>query len=340
MGVQNWNKPKTYEQGKRHFAYTPIIFTANMEGEIEEASLQVYAGWETERVLLATLTATSINYQAKIDIAPICRAQFTQDIPDRRSAVIEDSNLSQRFSVKLGDTFYQYVVQNAVSQVGADGEKDLETQVTQDGRDMYYFTIPDGEGGNVQVISEVSVISDDDSRKIEIDGVEYTLEAGKTYRIRMIHQEDADAIYALTGTHLRIVDASDCDSPAMVRWVNRKGGVEYFCFHRRQYKVKTAQTKALREVYMENPKNYHTNRMATGVEGSRSVRMGANGLTREEHDLLTKMPYSPCIQWYDIANEVWEGVTVKSFSNTEDTMLMSYDFEIELKCPAIRMQFD
>ena len=71
-----------------------------------------------------------------------------------------------------------------------------------------------------------------------------------------------------------------------------------------------------------------------------NVALGKLGLAPDAVlDFLTRLPYSPYIEWYEEDDYQWTQVTVQEFKNEERTDSPSHPYEVTLLCPAINMQF-
>lgn len=338
MDIQSWDYPNWEE---RQFAYTPIIFRAYTSDDSEEVELPIYRGRGASGEPETVLHAMPMNGVASFDVAPIVRSWLARELDTmiRQSDKTEEPLLYTNFSVIIDideeTTVCSYFVQNAVSQTGADGSKTWgqdDFRITQDGRKIVLAYWDDEAAPQVTVAFRNSMT---------IGGK--TFDAYKTYNFYITGVGPDTwwsrlnlASYGYTFEDRR---SNRCGG-SLVRWVNRKGGIETYFFSAPSYKVKSAKTTASREIYMEYPEQYRTNREPIAVEGSRRLRLGAYNISAEDMDLLTKMPYSPVIEWYDLSNAMWTGCRVNQFQSEEKSNGTGFTFEIELELPAVRMQFE
>lgn len=374
-GITLWSIPDPVD--RRHFAFHPFIFIGK-RFLFETADYPIPSGAKTynggtstvfqaiDRVdeillpihdedgnLVTTLTADTMDGEASFDAGTIVRTWFSSTMQDNdyENYGEPDRMLSVQMKVYLDDdaptTATTYIVQNAVSQSGSDGDKEFEGNIFgQDNKHIVVWSADDDATPTVTVLLK---------NNVNIDGTLY--EGGHTYQFEIGSRtvlEHLDTFLGLIEAGFTIEDddyIERCGGNAL-RWLNRKGAIEYYVFRQGMSKTKTASTKAVREVYGTNYKDMRGNRLAIDVEGKRSVTLRATGLTYDELDLLTKMPYSPRIQWFDHDNDMWVDVTVEQFSNEEVTKLRHtrasgelvstdnlYTFEVTLACPAINMQF-
>lgn len=371
-GFVLWSCP---DSSDRHFAFHPIMFvgklfffsttnypapsgaqtyssgTGTVYQVINEAHEVLLPIYDNESHLVTTLHADTIAGEARFDVSTIVRTWFNTTMQDNdfNNYGMEDKMLSTKFEVHLDPSASaetEYVVQNAVSQVGSDGAKSFSADVF--GQDNKHIVLWDTDADSCPTISVLI--------KTQKTVAGRSLNVGWSYQLPVSSQSDwltLNAALGLTAAGFTFEDATGSQCGAnCVRWLNRKGAIEYFVFRRGMSKQKTASTKTMREVYSEDYADIRTNRQATEVDGKRSITLRADGLTYDELDFLTKLPYSPHIQWFDPDNDMWVGVTVEQFDNTEVTKLRTlrnsgvlrntdnlYSFEITLQCPAINMQF-
>lgn len=139
--------------------------------------------------------------------------------------------------------------------------------------------------------------------------------------------------------NLRIIDCP-FELTFPIRWRNRKGVAEYYTFLGNGYKIKESKTTGVKDRYIEDASLVNTNRIPYAIDASRKLKLGINNATTEEIDVLTKLPYSPWIEWYDYANMMWTRVSVAEFKNTEQMNSAGNDFEITFECPAVNTQFE
>ena len=336
---------------------TRNTYTAyNATDIVQSVSLEIYK--EDGTTLIAELKAETHNGKAVFDVSAYIRTLFADDMQDYdyENYYEADKMLAAMFKTHLSinsSNAQIYVVQNAVSQIGSDGEKGFSSNVfPQDNKRIVLWSTDDDAAPTVTVLFRTNTT---------IDSVLY--EAGHAYNFPIASEESwnaLDSALSLADAGFTFVDATLSDNQlsercgaTAIRWLNRKGGIEYYVFSKGLSKTKTANTKTLRAVQGDNYKQLRTNVRAVSVDGERKVTMRADGISYDDLDLLTKMPYSPHIQWYDADNDLWVECSVSSFSNEEANPLHMrrvssvltqnanlYSFEITLRCPNINMQFE
>ena len=362
-GLKVWVVPRYLN--RRHYAWTPIIFRSyhavfnvgdwsTVPFGVDKTPVTVsghayicymYDGADTVELplydgasnLIATLTASELKGEAVFNVAPVVRTLLAERPVANPSDVQIEPYVLTTFRVDVdGGNVWTYYIQNAVAQAGSDGDKSFGTDILlNDNTDLV-----DWGGPDTSTYPEVTLLNVTGST-ITIDGVSYPLVANTAYRIRIHSQNDADAVNTIIGHDVitfRAVNLLPC-CPAAVRWVNRKGGIDCFVFLHRQIKTKTAKTTGTRALYVLNPADYSGNRQAYAVEGERKLTVGCESVSDEELDFLTRLPYSPFLEWYDLNNAMWTQVTVDDFKNDELTDNGRHPYEVTLLCPAINMQF-
>lgn len=123
-------------------------------------------------------------------------------------------------------------------------------------------------------------------------------------------------------------------NPFYVRWLNKYGGIDYWCFGNNQ-KV----TLSVGKTTTFNP--YTTDRtqekeLTIGKEAEKKVKCGAVGLTDGEFKALSHLPLSTYIQWYDIPNNRWYRVQCEKSDAVRFTSESKSDIELEFTLPPVQ----
>ena len=373
-GLKLWVVPRY--NNRRHYAWNPIVFRSYhavfdvgdwsvIPAGVDKTPVTVDGspyicymlpdGTDTVELplydnlgqLMTTLTASELNGEAVFNVAPVVRTLFGErPLPgDAQSRYVRaDPYLATTFQTKGLDgdmTGRVYLIQNAVAQAGDDGDKSFGTALLlNDNTEMMRYYVYDSADENER--PEATILVQLNS-SIEISTGVFPLVAGNAYRIPIFEPEDAVAVndyldtYGTGQQHVTFREVS-CN-PAIVRWVNRKGGIDTYVFERRQTKTKTAKTTGTKSLYLLSTADHTGNRQAYAVEGERSITVGSDGVSGAVLDFLTRLPYSPYIEWYEEDDYQWTQVTVQEFKNEERTDSPSHAYEVTLLCPAINMQF-
>ena len=343
-----------------------------------EASLTLYSDSALTKDI-ATLKADTLQGVATFNAAAVVRSLLAQDylsMPFSSSSVIitetNKSTLNIFYATNLkvsgshNTSYLTYYVENAVAQTGNDGEKKFVGQYfLQDHRELIV---------NVHKTEAGSVVEDAFPRITMLSGAigtwdvywytpggrsymnitwgigafELRVAQEKTMMMQELVEYTADFVTYnnIDGTGINgLVAQANIESDRRpfkvriincpfeqtfpIRWRNRKGVAEYYTFLGNGYKIKESKTTGVKDRYIED-----------ASLASRKLKLGINNATTEEIDVLTKLPYSPWIEWYDYANMMWTRVTVAEFKNTEQMNNPGNDFEITFECPAVNTQFE
>lgn len=138
-------------------------------------------------------------------------------------------------------------------------------------------------------------------------------------------------------TPIEIMDAP-CN-PFYARWLNRQGGFDYWMFGVRQFFTRGIESQ---QTFMPDITDITT---ATGTEksyqltGQEAVRVRAEGLTTNEYESLSKLIYSPQIEWYNEQVGKWITLIVINGGSERDTRATLSEVEFTFKLPTPQVQF-
>lgn len=122
-------------------------------------------------------------------------------------------------------------------------------------------------------------------------------------------------------------------NPFYVRWINRLGGVDYWMFgNSQEVSIGVKGTKTL----LSYPTGYNS---AFGIEAENSIVVGASGISKKEWDVLSLLPLSPQIEWYNEKIDKWLTITVDKSENTINTNRSLHEVEFTFNLPTLQIQF-
>jgi hypothetical protein len=101
-------------------------------------------------------------------------------------------------------------------------------------------------------------------------------------------------------------------NPVFLRWVNRLGGIDQWCFAKRQritYGVSEVVTANRR---IEDLKSLSRRKLVVNKSGVYGMTIGAENISAEDWQALSWVIFSPEVQYYDIATARWLPVVVES----------------------------
>lgn len=128
------------------------------------------------------------------------------------------------------------------------------------------------------------------------------------------------------------------ENPFYVRWINRLSGYDNWMFGYRQFATKAVinqqsfapsitdqQTQTPREVY--------------ALSGLETVRVGAQGLSQTEYDVLSNLIYSPKIEWFNEESQSWIRLSVAGSNIERDNRNILSEVEFTFNLPEPQVQF-
>jgi hypothetical protein len=129
------------------------------------------------------------------------------------------------------------------------------------------------------------------------------------------------------------------DSPFYVRWLSISGGYDYYMFQYRQ----TLENKIDdSDIFYPCISDIETAKGAVRqlfVKGQEKITAGASMLDSQEYGMLSKLIYSPYIEWYNKDIEKWLTVTVDDSNIEKDTRTGTGSIEITFNLPAPQLLF-
>lgn len=128
-------------------------------------------------------------------------------------------------------------------------------------------------------------------------------------------------------------------NPFYVRWINRQGGLDYWMFSFRQTikeKVKITDTY-YPVVYDQLTANAFSRTL--GLDGTATITVGANGLTDNEYDAVSKVIYAPRVQYFDTDKSTWITLAIADSDVEKDTYASTQEIEITFQLPTPQVQF-
>lgn len=129
------------------------------------------------------------------------------------------------------------------------------------------------------------------------------------------------------------------ENPFYVRWINRQGGYDYWMFSYRQFFNRNIASP---QVFIPETTDQQT---VSGFESLYSltaeefVRVGAQGLLPNEYDCLSKLPYSPKVEWFDEATQKFKTLIIQKGDSERDNRNILSELEFIFKLPTPQLQF-
>ncbi|OJV40840.1 MAG: hypothetical protein BGO29_14830 [Bacteroidales bacterium 36-12] len=127
------------------------------------------------------------------------------------------------------------------------------------------------------------------------------------------------------------------DSPFYVRWLNQQGGFDYWMFSYRQYHNRSVSSPELfKPVILDQSTAIGTD-IQLMLEGNEKIIAGSVGLTDNQYEVVSKLIYSPRIDYYD--KGIWKRIAIDKGEVEKDTRMKSQSLEFTFKLPDPQLQF-
>ena len=126
------------------------------------------------------------------------------------------------------------------------------------------------------------------------------------------------------------------EHPFYVRWINNHGGWEtwmFSCRHKRMRRLDENTYYETAGAYGESEGIYHTLNK-TGIE---IAEVSSGIVSRELYDILSKLQYSPLIQYYDINSSSWIEIQVDKGDAEWMTDTPKNEYVISFVLPKVQM---
>jgi hypothetical protein len=254
------------------------------------------------------MAAESLAGVTQFDVGTVVRRWFAPqlaDVPTGGSVI--DPRLSVAYTLKgLGGVGWvqTYIALNAVAQVGESSSRNADEIISS----FDHLTLYDG----------------------------YPLDYSRTNANAMI--ERVDIIAQLPQTPVSVNTLCVPPSPFYVRWINERGGVDYFMFARYQTRVQSVDSSTLHEVYVPSTASALTNRRTTSIKCKNTVTVGVENISATEYRALQQLPFSPTIEWYSEELGKWIELGVAKFGGEYEADAPT-SFEVEFNLPQIFTRF-
>ncbi|MFV0392408.1 MAG: hypothetical protein ACK5KP_11095 [Paludibacteraceae bacterium] len=143
------------------------------------------------------------------------------------------------------------------------------------------------------------------------------------------------------GIHRRMNVSRGCiaRNPFYVRWINRLGGIDYWLFGKSQEFEKSIENTSIYDLYVLNTSTATENQIQIDLEASENVVVGAENLTRNEYEELSRILYSPYVEWYDESKAKWMRIIPDKGDTKNDTAGYRKSIEIKFILPKPYVQF-
>lgn len=140
-------------------------------------------------------------------------------------------------------------------------------------------------------------------------------------------------------TRAAMVEECRCvpTSPFYLRWLNRFGGMDYWLFSVRQEYGTKQDSQELFNPHIADPDKAAGTDYAISKRITRSLVVGAEGLSLNECEELGLICMSPVVQYLD--DGAWFDCVVEKSDNDFFTSDGTHAVEITLRLPSLQLQF-
>jgi len=310
------------------------------------------------------------NGTALFDLSKIVQDYFDDNqtfiMPDK---IFIDNNLVQDYKLFESNSGHgiigapiDFVAINAVAQIGesSDMTKRKGTFLTgferlkkYPGYDLTVSVLGFDDNTSVRIggtniatveIVHANIIIPDDTRTLSIStgGKYVNLE---TNQAEIITNNEGEPIYIrfLDGSYTERIIYIDnrClpSSPFYVKWINQIGGWDYWMFSFRQTISRSIGDQQFFNPTVFNQETVNGTTQLTDISATEKVTVGADGLTDNEYECISKLIYSPQKQWYSEKLNKWIEIQLEEGEAEKDTRVKSQQIELTFVMPDPQLQF-
>lgn len=295
---------------KVHSAFNPIMFIVAGLPDTERSELIINV--DNREIVLSRQCVPDISdiKMAYFDISGVIKTLFSHaPCPTITPEGVADNRLFVKYTVNEEE----YIAINAVAHIG------MSTDWSN--KKYLYYT-------------DTHKVYQDYARDITILNI--TDESASVIRT-LIVPEPTDGDYLLDG--LTISPQCAPLNPFYVRWLNRLGGIDYYMFSRDQEVKTTAKSAQNIALYNTDTLAAKGSSRAYAITADRTVTVGAEGISDLEYKILSEIPTSPIIEWFNEELAGWQTITVNKADNTHSSRLAQQSFEVVFDLPDLNLQF-
>lgn len=339
-----------------HAAFNPIIV------EVEDATLDTISiSMLADKAYI--LEKETFNDKAIFDLSPIVRLLFNDTITNGSQNWFIDNNLVVKYTAKILETTYYFTALNAVRQIkeSLDLLPSRGTFLTQFERLKFYE----------DYATQISVLSDETGLYFSFDSgtQEYVSLSNSTFCFQLkeadyasisnaindnvyLTTEDNEVITNEAGEEIVIITGGGTiierrmpidtccipENPFYVRWINQLGGWDYWMFSRKQLLTNAISDSVTFTPYQDDTSIIDSTNKQLALTAKQSILVGAEQLTNNEFDVISKIIYSPKIQLYNKDTFDWTGLLVEDTKTEKETSLSKQSIELTFVLPTPQIQ--
>ena len=202
------------------------------------------------------------------------------------------------------------------------GDEQINASPIEDAH--FCISIPNG-------VSEISFAKSVESIPIIVAGSQLTAATGEPILAR-------GKILSEGAVKMEVKQECTPQSPFYVRWINQKGGRDYWMFSFRQTIEKSVDNVDTATPFILDQENAKGFSKVIGLEAEIKATVGA-ALQGDEFDTVSNIIFSPQIEWYREDIGKWAQLIIDSSSIEKDTRTGGGNIEITFLLPQIQTQF-
>lgn len=347
-----------------HSAFNPIIVRGTKEASDTNAIIKVAFGdHDALPINYETIEAEFFNDVATFNLSRLVASQFTKEIITSGNVLL-NNQLKTLYSVfkGYGTLIYKGMALNAVSQLGMptdmisylgyfltgfdeiktfEGYERIIYAVAFENSTTYLFVDGDVEASTTEKhfgfnignsIGEIALANSDVDKYLrDNNGVIITDNFGEPITIL----DDEGEI------HRRMIISRGCvdRNPFYIRWINRFGGIDYWLFEKIQEFEKSIESVSTYEQYIIDTANATENIIQVDLDVSEAVVVGAENLSKNEYEELSRIMYSPFVEWFDQSKQKWMRIIPDKGDLKNNTARNRKEIEINFILPKPYVQF-
>lgn len=328
FAVGNWatiptDAPETFTFTLNGTTYKAYV-SPDSTGEVE---LPLYKEGETTPAV--TLKADEMRGVATFNVSGVINAWYQPRPQYTISPIAEAVDVALRFRVKgLKDSgFTEFLCVRGINDYGTtnNGVRVMNCDVLTKTRE--FITSPNLEHTLTCVMGEDMTYSNPPA-------FYFTMQRGHVYHVRVgsIDVEWINENLMLETDEQISQKSCSYQSPYALQWINDKGGYEEFVFAGRQKITDKAKDNSFKQNYNDYERTDRVQSEPFGLEHTKEILLGVEGVTQEVFAVLQTMATS----WYIVHPEGWGlsmRLAVNDYNNEENTAAHTRDFSIKLGIP-------
>lgn len=338
-----------------HTAFNPVYLelrSATKKETIIEIEVDGTAADYTE------LKKDAINQRFRFNLTGVLKKKFRDEVEQLQPGIFSDRNLFVMYNL-FGDGFgsENIIALNAVAQIGE--SSDLTSQYgtfrTQFERlkvyehypiDVAVIGYPDTTiiNGAIEFneLNPFFSLEVDPTRSYISIANQLSNETLTTNNSEVITTNQGEVIYiklnnGLEERRLPLERACTPSSPFYVRWINQLGGWDYWMFSYRQFGSRSVSDINTFKPTIMDQQIVRGTEVLLSLEPKETITIGAYFLTSNEYDVLSRLPYSPNIQYFK--DGIWQTLIIDKADSERNTRAESHALEFTLRLPEPQLQF-